>query len=134
MGLRFSSVDYDEVTAELEVFDGLLQPYGLVHGGVYCSIVETLASVGAAVNVLPEGKHTVGLDNTTSFLRAVRSGKLHGRARPLARGGRTQVWEVEIRDDEGRLAASGRVRMLVLAQGASVAGERVEVEALDLSR
>jgi uncharacterized protein (TIGR00369 family) len=103
----------------------LTQPYGLVHGGVYSSIVETLASVGAALFAMQKGQTTVGLENTTSFLRAVRSGTLFGISRPLHRGRATQVWEVEIRGDDGKLAATGRVRMLCLEPGATVAGEVV---------
>ncbi|KIG18914.1 ComA operon protein 2 [Enhygromyxa salina] len=126
IGLRFVSASYDEVVAELELDSTHLQPYGLVHGGVYSSMVETLASVGAALNLEPLGRHTVGLDNHTSFLRAVRSGALVGRARPLARGRRTQVWEVNI-THEGELVATGRVRLLGIEKGSTVAGEVVTV-------
>lgn len=126
IGLRFVSVGYDEIVGELEVGPTHHQPYGLVHGGVYSSMVETLASVGAALNLYAIGRHTVGLDNHTSFLRAVRSGTLVGRAVPLARGRRTQVWEVGITHD-GELVASGRVRLLGIEQGSSMAGEVVSV-------
>jgi uncharacterized protein (TIGR00369 family) len=128
MGLRFTRVTPDEVECEVPVGPHLVQPYGLVHGGVYASIIETLASVGAALFAMPKGQTTVGLENTTSFLRAVRSGKLVGIARPLQRGRSTQVWEVEVRGDDGKLAATGRVRMLCLAPGAKVAGETVAVK------
>ncbi|WP_244924011.1 PaaI family thioesterase [Enhygromyxa salina] len=126
IGLRFVSASYDEVVAELELGPTHQQPYGLVHGGVYSSMVETLASVGAALNLEAFGRHTVGLDNHTSFLRAVRSGTLIGRARPLARGRRTQVWEVNITHD-GELVATGRVRLLGIERGTAVAGEVVTV-------
>lgn len=125
IGLRFTSASYEKVCAEVPVKPELHQPYGLVHGGVYSSMIETLASVGAAVNAMPKGQSTVGLENTTSFLRAVRSGTLYGEAIPLTRGKRTHVWEVTIRDDEKRIVATGRVRMLCLEQGASVAGKTV---------
>lgn len=128
LGLRFLRVTADEVIAEVPVGPHLLQPYGLVHGGVHASIVETLCSVGAAIHALPSGKTTVGLENSTSFLRATRSGRLVGRARPVHRGQRTQVWEVEIRDDAEALVATGRVRMMVLDEGAALAGKRVEVD------
>ena len=126
IGLRFVSATLDEIVAELELEPTHHQPYGLVHGGVYSSMVETLASVGAALNLSAVGRHAVGLDNHTSFLRAVRSGTLVGRALPLARGRRTQVWEVNI-THEGQLVASGRVRLLGIEQGTSVAGEVVAV-------
>jgi uncharacterized protein (TIGR00369 family) len=125
LGLVFTRASLDELACEVPVTPQLLQPYGLVHGGVYCSIVETLASVGAAMYALPKGQTTVGLENSTSFVRAVRGGKLVGIARPLHRGRATQVWEVEIRGDDGKLAATGRVRMMCLEPGAQVAGETV---------
>src|SRR5215475_12361704 len=111
LGLVFTRASSDEVACEVPVGPHLVQPYGLVHGGVYSSIVETLASVGAALFAMPLGLAPVGVENTTSFLRAVRSGKLVGVARPLHRGRTTQVWEVEVRSDDGKLAATGRVRM-----------------------
>lgn len=125
LGLVFTQASPDELVCEVPVTPQLVQPYGLVHGGVYCSMVETLASVGAAMHALPRGQTTVGLENTTSFLRAVRGGVLTGTARPLHRGRQTQVWQVEIRGDDGKLAATGRVRMLCLEPGATVAGEAV---------
>ena len=128
IGLRFTDASPDQVAAELEIDERHLQPYGLVHGGVLAGMVETLCSVGAAINVLDEGKNTVGLENSTSFLRAVRAGVLHGAARPEHRGRRSQVWSAEIRDDRGRLVATGRVRLLVLETGASAAGSEVRLE------
>ena len=127
VGLHFISAGYDEVVAEIELGPQHQQPYGLVHGGVYSTMVETLASVGAALNLRAIGRHCVGLDNNTSFLRAVRGGTLRGRARALAKGKRTQVWEVAI-EHEGQLVASGRVRMLAVEQGAAIAGEVVTIE------
>lgn len=128
LGLRFVHIAYDEIRAEIPVGPHLHQPYGLVHGGVYASIVETLASTGAAVNARPLGYHTVGLENSTSFLRAVREGTLQARAVPLTRGRRTQVWEVTVTGDDGRVAATGRVRMICLEVGAEVAGETVDIK------
>lgn len=128
LGLTFVSASYDEVVAELEIRDEHLQPYGLVHGGVYASMIETVASTGAAMNALPIGKHTVGLENSTSFLRATREGVLRARAVPLVRGRRTQVWEVNVRDAERRVVASGRVRVINIAREAEIAGETVTIE------
>jgi 1,4-dihydroxy-2-naphthoyl-CoA hydrolase len=128
IGLTFLRASADEVECEVPVGPHLVQPYGLVHGGVYASIVETVASVGAALFAMPKGQTTVGLENTTSFLRAVRSGKLVGIARPLHRGRATQVWEVEVRGDDGKLAATGRVRLLCLEAGTAVAGETVAIK------
>jgi uncharacterized protein (TIGR00369 family) len=128
IGLTFTRIPPDEVECEVPVGPHLLQPYGLVHGGAYASIIETLASVGAALHAMPRQQTTVGLENTTSFVRAVRSGKLTGLARPVHRGRATQVWEVEVRGDDGKLAATGRVRMLCLEAGAAIAGETVAIK------
>jgi len=128
LGLTFVRASAEEVACEVPVAPHLQQPYGLVHGGVYASIIETCASVGAALYSMPKGQTTVGLENTTSFLRAVRTGKLLGVARPLHRGRQTQVWEVEVRGDDGKLAATGRVRMLCLEPGAAIAGETVALK------
>ncbi|MEZ4446113.1 MAG: PaaI family thioesterase [Polyangiaceae bacterium] len=128
IGLRFVAASYEEIVAEIPVTPALHQPYGLVHGGVYATIIETLASVGAALNAMAIGRSAVGLENSTSFLRAVRDGVLTGRATPLARGKRSQVWQVEVTDGDQRLVATGRVRMLCLEAGAAVAGETVAVK------
>ena len=128
IGLVFTRATPDEVACEVPVGPHLLQPYGLVHGGVYATIIETLASVGAAMFAMPKGQTTVGLENTTSFLRAVRTGTLVGVARPLHRGRATQVWEVEVHGDGGKLAATGRVRVLCLEPGAAIAGETVALK------
>lgn len=128
LGLTFTRITPDELVAEVPVGDHLKQPYGLVHGGVYASIVETLASVGAALFAMPRGQSSVGLENTTSFVRAVRAGKLVATAVPVHRGRASQVWQVDIRDGDGKLAATGRVRTLSLEPGAVVAGETVRVK------
>lgn len=127
LGLRFTRVDEEEAVCELPVGPHLEQPYGIVHGGVYSAMVETLASVGAGVWALRRGRTVVGLENSTSFIRAVRSGVLRGVARPIHRGRNTHVWDIVITDDEGRIAATGRVRMMCLEPGASIAGEAVEL-------
>ena len=129
IGLRFVEASPDRFVAELEIDERHLQPYGLVHGGVYAGMIESLCSTGAALSVWNEGKNTVGLENTTAFLRAVRSGTLRGTARPLARGRRSHVWEAQIKDDRDRLVASGRVRLMVLDPGAEADGETVALEA-----
>lgn len=128
IGLRFVKATPDEIVATVPVRPELHQPYGLVHGGVYASVIETVSSAGAALTAMARGQSTVGLENSTTFLRAVRDGTLTVTGRPLTRGRRSQVWEVEVRDDEGRLAAKGRVRMLNLEPGAAVAGETVAIK------
>jgi 1,4-dihydroxy-2-naphthoyl-CoA hydrolase len=128
IGLTFTRVTEDLLEAEVPVTEALTQPYGLVHGGVYASIVETLASAASALVALPRGQSTVGLENTTSFLRGTRGGKLTGRATPLTRGRRSQVWNVDVLDDDGRVVATGRVRTICLEAGATIGGETVAVK------
>jgi uncharacterized protein (TIGR00369 family) len=128
MGLVFTRITRDELVAEVPVTPALMQPYGIVHGGVHASIVETLASAGAALHAMADGKTSVGLENTTSFVRAVRAGKLVAVARPVHRGRASQVWQVDVSDDRGKLAATGRVRTMSLEPGATVAGEVVRLK------
>lgn len=128
MGLCFVSASADEVVVEWEVRGVHKQPYGLVHGGVHAGIIETIASVGAAIHAASHGQSVVGLENHTSFLKAVRGGKLRATARPLSRGRRTQVWEGSVTDEAGRVVATGRVRLLSLDAQASLAGEIVEIK------
>ncbi len=122
IGLVVESATRDAVTAKLEVTSRHKQPQGIVHGGVYTTIVESLASVGAAIDAMAKGKVVVGLENHTSFVRAVREGTLHATATPITRGRRSQLWDVVIRNDAGEIASTGRVRLLVLEPDASVAG------------
>ncbi len=112
MGIRILTAGPDEVTCEWEIAPKHHQAYGIVHGGVHCGVIETLASIGAALVASPRGQRVVGLENSTSFVRAVRSGKLRARATPVTRGRTTQVWEASVRDEQGRLVAQGRVRLL----------------------
>ena len=125
-GIRFTRATADEVTAELELAPHHLQAYGIVHGGVHAGLIETLASVGAALYSLPRNQGVVGLENHTTFLKATRPpGTLRASARPVTRGRRTQVWEGEVTDGEGRLLAKGQVRLLCLEAESALAGEAV---------
>jgi 1,4-dihydroxy-2-naphthoyl-CoA hydrolase len=128
MGIHFVVANGDEVVAELEITADHHQAYGIVHGGVHSGLIETVTSVGAALAALPRGQSVVGLENHTSFLNAVREGKLRATARPLMRGRRTQVWEATVTDAEGRSVASGHVRFLALEAGTSLAGETITLK------
>ena len=94
---------------------------------VYASMIETVTSVGAALSARSWGASAVGLDNATSFLRGTREGRLRATARPISLGRRTQLWEAIVADSEGRAVATGRVRLLCLEAGATVAGQTVRV-------
>jgi uncharacterized protein (TIGR00369 family) len=127
MGMTITHATKDEVRAELTVGQQHLQGYGIVHGGVHCGIIETLSSMGAYLFAREMGKQVVGLENSTSFIRAVRAGaKLHAVARPVTRGRQTQVWQAQVLDEEERLVATGRVRLLCLEPDQSLAGEVVK--------
>ena len=128
MGLTYTKATLDEVDAEIALGEVHVQQYGLVHGGVYAGMIETTCSAGAAMNAMARGQQgSVGLENTTTFVRAIRDGVIRAKARPIARGRRTQVWSAEIRDTHGRLLATGRVRLLNLEKGDKPGGREVEV-------
>jgi uncharacterized protein (TIGR00369 family) len=113
IGLEVGEPSAEEMTGTVAVGDHLKQPFGIVHGGVYAAIAETLASIGTAVGVLPDGKQAMGLSNATSFLRPLTEGTIHATARRFHRGRTTWLWDVEMRDDEGRLVAVTRMTIAV---------------------
>ena len=119
LGLQLERHDGDEVRARLTVTPDLQQPYGIVHGGVYCSVVETAASVGAALWFGDRG-HVVGVANHTNFLRAVREGELTVHATPVQRGRTQQLWTVDVRDEQDRLVARGEVRLANITDAAAL--------------
>jgi uncharacterized protein (TIGR00369 family) len=126
MGVTITLATADEVRAEMTVGTEHLQGYGIVHGGVHCGLIESLASIGAALFALPRGQSVVGLENNTSFVRAVRAGaKLRAVSTPITRGRRTQVWEARVLDEQDRIVAAGRVRLLCIEPDQAIAGEQV---------
>jgi 1,4-dihydroxy-2-naphthoyl-CoA hydrolase len=110
-GLEVLSATDEEVRAQVKVRDEILQPAGLVHGGVFASIAESITSIATFFAVHEDGKAAVGLSNQTNFLRPITKGTVHAVARRRHRGRTTWVWEVDITDDDGRLCAL--VRMTV---------------------
>jgi uncharacterized protein (TIGR00369 family) len=114
-GLIVDTVDLDagEIRAHVDVADHHKQPAGLVHGGVFASIAESITSIGTWWAVQADGKSAQGLSNQTSFLRPILGGTIHATARARHRGRTTWVWEVEIADDEQRLCALVRMTIAV---------------------
>ena len=110
LGMDFAEASGDRVVITCKVRPELHQPYGILHGGVYCSLVESAASIGGALWLGDEG-NVVGVANTTNFIRATREGNLTATATPLQRGRTQQLWQVEVTDDNGRLVAHGQVRL-----------------------
>jgi 1,4-dihydroxy-2-naphthoyl-CoA hydrolase len=113
LGLELLEWTDDLVRAQVQVRDELLQPGGLVHGGVFASIAESIASMGTWRVVHEEGKSAQGMSNQTSFLRPIVGGTIHAVARRRHRGRTTWVWEVDITDDQSRLCALVRMTVAV---------------------
>jgi uncharacterized protein (TIGR00369 family) len=108
IGLRVTEVTPDGVTAEFDVRPELHQPYGILHGGVLATVVETVGSISGATWY---GGAVVGTSNHTNFLRATREGRLTARSTPVHRGKTQQLWDVDITDEQGRLVARGQLRV-----------------------
>jgi uncharacterized protein (TIGR00369 family) len=112
-GLEFTELSDDRAAGRVVVRDELKQPYGLVHGGVYAAIAESLASIATGVAVGREGKLAMGLSNQTSFLRPITEGVINAVAIRKHAGRTTWVWEVEMSDDRGRLCVISRMTVAV---------------------
>ena len=111
-GLRLTSASGERVTGVVEVGPEQHTPWGVVHGGVYCAVVEATASVGASAKVADEGRFAVGVNNNTDFIRATTEGRLDVVAEPIQQGRTQQLWQVLItRADDGALVARGQVRL-----------------------
>jgi 1,4-dihydroxy-2-naphthoyl-CoA hydrolase len=110
LGVEFMEVSGDRLTLQAKIRPDLHQPYGIVHGGVYCALVETAASIAGAM-WLGEDGDVVGVANSTDFLRAIREGTLTATATPIHRGRTQQLWQVHVTDDGDRLIARGQVRL-----------------------
>ncbi|MBS0444658.1 MAG: hotdog fold thioesterase [Proteobacteria bacterium] len=114
LGLEFLEVGDDYIRGRVPVDARTRQPYGILHGGVSVVLAETLGSCGAAY-ACPPGYRAVGLDINANHLRSASGGWVTGTARPLHIGRTTQVWQIELVDDEGRPTCVSRLTMAVLA-------------------
>jgi len=112
-GLQVLEVSPERVVAAVLVRDAVKQPMGLVHGGVYASIAESITSMATARCVVPEGSMAMALSNQASFLRPIIDGTIHAVATRRHRGRSTWVWDVEITDDEDHLCALVRMTIAV---------------------
>jgi 1,4-dihydroxy-2-naphthoyl-CoA hydrolase len=112
LGLTYVDMSPDGGRATLEITEKLLQPWGIVHGGVYCAVIESMASVSGQVWLSGNGGgHVVGVNNNTDFLRAIKTGTVTATSTPVHRGRRQQLWLVTITDETDRLVARGQVRL-----------------------
>jgi 1,4-dihydroxy-2-naphthoyl-CoA hydrolase len=110
-GLVFDEISPTRVTGHLLLSPEHHTPWGIVHGGVYTTAVESAASVGASTAVRDQGQVAVGLTNTTHFLRSVTAGRVNVEATALYQGRTHQLWRVDITDESGRLVAHGELRL-----------------------
>lgn len=113
VGLRRFDVGEESARGEVTVRREIMQPWGLVHGGVYASIAESLASWATGMAVVPLGDAAMGQSNMTHFLRPITEGTIHALATRRHRGRTSWVWDVDITDDAGRLCATSRVTVAV---------------------
>lgn len=113
MGIEFLQVGPDLLRARMPVDERTKQPAGILHGGASVVLAETLGSVAATL-CLPEGQHAVGLDINANHVRAVREGWVIGECRPVHVGRSTHVWQIELRDEAGRLVCTSRITMAIL--------------------
>lgn len=113
LGLLIESVTDDGLVAVLDIEGKHLQPFGIVHGGVYCAIAESVASMSAYfwLKETGIGGTAVGVNNNTDFLKSVGSGRITARSAAIHRGRRQQLWSVEIFADDGRMVARSQVRL-----------------------
>jgi 1,4-dihydroxy-2-naphthoyl-CoA hydrolase len=112
-GMEWISCSDGEVRARVAVRDELKQPARLIHGGVYASMAESMASFGTALGVAEQGAQAMGLSNSTSFLRPITDGVVHASATCLHRGRTTWVWDVRFSDDADRTCAVTRMTIAV---------------------
>lgn len=112
-GIELTDASADHATGRIQITENHHQPYGVVHGGVYCTLVETLTSTGGAIWAIENGMAgVVGINNQTDFIRATREGVLIGEATPIHRGRTQQLWQcVVTREEDGKLVARGQVRL-----------------------
>jgi len=121
IGIQFTDLGTDYLSAALEVTPEVHQPYGVLHGGVSAALAETVGSVAANLCVDPERFMCLGQELNANHLRPVSSGRITATARPFHIGHRSQVWGIEIRDARERLVCVSRLTMAVVPRRASAA-------------
>jgi 1,4-dihydroxy-2-naphthoyl-CoA hydrolase len=112
LGMVLDEISGTRVTAHLDLGPQHHTPWGVVHGGTYTTLIESVASVGASAAVFEQGQFAVGVNNTTDFLRSMRAGRVDVVAEPVIQGRVQQLWRVTItRHEDGKAIAEGRVRL-----------------------
>ena len=111
-GFQVSEIGGTRVAGHVELGPDQHTPWGVVHGGVYCTVIESAASIGASLAVADRGQFAVGVNNSTDFLRPVQAGRLDVVAEPVQQGRTLQLWQVLLtRSEDGKLVARGQVRL-----------------------
>lgn len=119
LGIELKVLRRDRVAAELEVTSRVKQPFGVLHGGTSLALAETLASIGAWLNVTPGKEEVVGLELNGNHLRAVREGRIRGEAIPIHIGSRTQVWGIDIATLDGKRVCAARCTLMTIPAGSA---------------
>lgn len=114
LGIEFTEVGEDFISGKMPVDERTRQPFGILHGGAHVVLAETLGSVGANLTLDPAKSYAVGLDINSNHLKSVREGWVHGTAKPIHLGGKTQVWEIKICNEQGELLNISRLTMFVV--------------------
>jgi uncharacterized protein (TIGR00369 family) len=123
LGIEIEEAGPDRCVVKLDIDGRHLQPYGIVHGGIYCVLAESAASIGGAMHAAQSDLNgAVGVSNSTDFYRSMREGTIRAVATPVHRGRSQQVWQVEMRDDQGRLVSRSQVRLHNLANPDAIGG------------
>jgi 1,4-dihydroxy-2-naphthoyl-CoA hydrolase len=115
LGIEGLEIGADFLRARMPVDHRTRQPFGLLHGGASVALAETLGSLGGWLTLPPEGGNTVGIEINANHVRAVREGWVIGTARPMHLGRSTQIWEIRIEDEAGRLVCIARLTLAVIA-------------------
>ena len=115
-GFEVSDATGSRVTGHVDLGPDQHTPWGVVHGGVYCTVIESAASIGASAAVADRGQFAVGVNNQTDFLRPHVAGRLDVRATPIQQGRTLQLWLVEVTNGDGKTVARGQVRLINQAQ------------------
>lgn len=116
LGIRFTAIGADTLSASMPVDTRTHQPYGLLHGGASVALAESLGSMAATLTLDPATHYCVGIEINANHVRAVREGVVTGTASPLHIGRTTQVWQIEIHDEDNRLVCVSRITLAVLEQ------------------
>jgi 1,4-dihydroxy-2-naphthoyl-CoA hydrolase len=119
LGIEMRELTPERVVATMPVDDRTRQPFGILHGGASVALAETVASLGATMNVDLEAFYVVGVEINANHIRAMRDGVVTGTATPIHRGRSTQVWEVRIVDEQNRIVCVSRCTLAVVPKGAA---------------